>query len=105
MVYDRANFAQDSFEGEVVVPLRELSDQNIHDVWLDLFEKQGYRGKGQLHGKLQWIHSKAKYFAMVAQKWFENLKKEEDELQEYERYINMLHDPFPGLKMMGAETQ
>lgn len=49
---------KNDFEGEVIVPLKELKDQNIHDVWLDLFEKTGYKGRGQIHVKLQWIHSK-----------------------------------------------
>ena len=54
-VYDQS---RSDFDGEVIVPLKELKDQNIHDVWLDLFEKNGFKGKGQLHVKLQWIHSK-----------------------------------------------
>jgi hypothetical protein len=38
---------------------------------------------------------------MVAQKWYENYVKEDEELQEYNRYLAALHDPFLGLKNMG----
>jgi hypothetical protein len=56
-VFDQARSRED-FEGEVIVPLKELRDQNIHDVWLDLFTRTGQKGRGQIHVKLQWIHSK-----------------------------------------------
>lgn len=35
---------------------------------------------------------------MVAQKWLENYQKESEELQEYERYIQTLYQPFPLLR-------
>lgn len=35
---------------------------------------------------------------MISDKWEENLKKEEEELQEYEKYIQDLHDPFTFFK-------
>lgn len=69
-VYDSNSQLGDSFEGEVVVPLSELKDQNMHDVLLDLFDQNGTLGRGQLHVKLQWIHSKVKilYFLNIFRK-------------------------------------
>jgi len=97
-VLDASKYNKREFEGEVIVLLEELKDQNIHDVWLDLFDKNGQKTRGQLHVKLQWIHSKVIYHTLYAQKWFEYYKKEYEELQEYERYLQSLHDPFTGMK-------
>lgn len=88
----------DTFEGYLVVELGDLRDQNQHDVVLDLLSENGQPGRGQLHLKLQWIHSKAKYFSMIAQKWQENYLREDEELREYERYLQTLYQPFPGLR-------
>jgi hypothetical protein len=98
VVLDGQKYNKRDFEGEVIVLLEELKDQNIHDVWLDLFDKNGQKTRGQLHVKLQWIHSKVIYHTLYAQKWFEYYKKEDEELQEYERYLQSLHDPFTGMK-------
>ena len=62
VVLDSSKFNKKEFEGEVIVLLEELKDQNIHDVWLDLFDKNGNKTRGQLHVKLQWIHSKVLLF-------------------------------------------
>ena len=62
IVIDTSKFNKKDFEGEVIVLLEELKDQNIHDVWLDLFDKNGNKTRGQIHVKLQWIHSKVLIF-------------------------------------------
>jgi len=35
---------------------------------------------------------------MIAQKWQENYMREDEELREYERYLQTLYQPFPGLR-------
>jgi len=35
---------------------------------------------------------------MIAQKWQENYLREDEELREYERYLQTLYQPFPGLR-------
>ena len=51
----------DTSVGEVIVPLSELKDQNIHDDVLDLYDPYGQLAEGKLHVKLQWVHSKVKF--------------------------------------------
>jgi len=98
LVFDSRLPSGDSFLGETTVRLSELQDQNQHEAVLDLFDEHGSRGRGQLHLKLQWIHSKAKYFAMISQKWQDNYNREDEELQEYERYLKTIYQPFPALQ-------
>ncbi len=45
-------------EGDVNLPLGEISNQEIHDVWIELYERNNQKSKAQIHVKLQWIHSK-----------------------------------------------
>lgn len=54
----------DSFEGYLVVELGELRDQNQRDAVLDLMSENGQPGRGQIHLKLQWIHSKVSLFCL-----------------------------------------
>ena len=82
------------FRGEIGVPLNNIQDQNIHDSWMDLFDKRGERTGGEIHLKLQWIYSKVKYFTMLAQKWYEAMKKDEEDQKEFERQLQVLHEPF-----------
>lgn len=50
-----------AFGGEVLVTLSELKDQDVRDVNLDLYDQGGRKMGGQLHVKLQWIHSKVRF--------------------------------------------
>ncbi len=82
------------FRGEIVIPLSHLQDQNIHDSWMGLFDKRGENTGAEIHLKLQWIYSKVKYFTMLAQKWFEAMKKDEEDQKEFERQLQVLQEPF-----------
>jgi C2 domain/EF-hand domain pair len=101
-LYDQSRGSD--FEGEAIIPLTELTNQEIHDVWFELFERSGAKGKAQLHVRMQWIHSKVKYWTLAAQKWQDAMRKEEDELNEYKRYIISLHEPFEGLRKLSYQA-
>jgi len=87
------NKGDNGIKGEVIVFLNSLKDQNIQDNWFDLIDKKG-TNNGEVHLKLQWIHSKVKYFTMMAQKWTENINQEEEDLKVLEKQFEMLHAPF-----------
>lgn len=110
-VLDYGGITRGSFVGEVVVPLAELRDQTIHEAWLDLYSRTGNRVEGQLNVKLHWIHSKVTFFAMrvsiicfkvkyhmlAAEKWKEAYAREHEELEEYQKHLALLWDPFQGM--------
>ena len=57
-VLDYGGMTRGGFVGDVTVPVRDLGDQTIHEVWLDIFDKVGNKVQGQLNVKLHWVHSK-----------------------------------------------
>jgi len=82
------------FRGEIGIPLNNIQDQNIHDSWMDLYDKRGEKTGGEIHVKLQWIYSKVKYFSMIAQKWLDSIKKDEEDQRGFERQLQVLQEPF-----------
>lgn len=81
--------------GEVVIPVANLSDQFFRD---QMFEFQDSRGNligGQVHLKLQWVHSRVKYLENVIRKWEENIQVQLEDKEDFEQSLAALQELFP----------
>lgn len=50
-----------------------------HDLWYELYEKDGNPNGGRIRLMLQWVHSKIQYFTEYLNKWDETLIKDIEE--------------------------
>jgi len=80
--------------GQVMVPLRDLEDQFFRDQYFDLVTQRGAYAGGQIHLKLQWIHSRVKYLESVIRKWEESIQVQLEDKEDFEQSLNALGELF-----------
>jgi hypothetical protein len=69
---NHGSFGSD-FIGSCKINMRSLYDQNKHDCWFELRNRDGSAGKGRIRLIIQWIYSKVLFYS-------ENLLKYDDTL-------------------------
>ena len=90
--------------GEFVFPIKDLSDQFFRDQLFDLEDPRGGYVGGQIHLKLQWIHSRVKYLETVIQKWEENIQMHMEDKEDFEQSLVALHELFPRVQNPHPES-
>lgn len=65
-----------------------------HDMWCDLFDRDGRQNQGRIRLMLQWVYSKVQYFHEYLAKWDETLSKDIEEKEQIEKFIKELDNPF-----------
>ena len=91
--------------GEVKIPLGKLKDQQKHEDWFDLFDRNGHLVGGKLHLNLQWLFSRIKFLNDVARKWDDNIRMHWDDKIDSERDLKILYDIFPSLADAYPKTE
>ncbi|CAD8096841.1 unnamed protein product [Paramecium primaurelia] len=71
-----------------------LKNQQLHDIWLDLYDINGNRSGSQLNIQIQWVYSKVKYLRDVLNSYQQQVNQQEQELLQYERDLFILYEPF-----------
>ena len=96
MDYDQ--FSRDDFIGKLMIPLSKLSDQNKHEDWFNMYEKDGILSKTQLFLSLHWVHSRVKFLSEIVRKWDEHVQLEEEEIKFFQEDLYTLYQPFSRLR-------
>ena len=61
----------DDFEGQVVINMKDLEDQLIHDKFYDLkhHTEPSKKWQGRIHLSLQWIWNRVEYYNSLEDEW------------------------------------
>ncbi|EAS01187.2 transmembrane protein, putative (macronuclear) [Tetrahymena thermophila SB210] len=77
--------------------ISDLKNQQMFDIELQLQKENGIN-IGFLKVKMQWIHSKVKYLEGVVNQWEEYAAAQSQDLEDYQRDLLTLYEPFQQLQ-------
>lgn len=92
-VYDSERNTKTNFIGQVVIPLRALADQEVHEELLQLKGKENDRLQGKILVSLQWIYDLPAYLESMVRQYEEVIKDDKGELSNLEDFLKELKAP------------
>lgn len=93
-VYDTERGKKTFFLGEVTIPLRALANQDIHEDYLDLMDKNNPdKVLGKILIALQWMYDLIAYLENMIKKYEEIIREDKNELKSLENYLRQLQAP------------
>ena len=99
-VHDTDRGKKTNFLGEVAIPLRALSNQELHEDFLELKGRTNIdRVQGKVLIALQWIYDLPVYLEGLIKEYEEALKEDKSELENLEVYMRELLAPVKGSSM------
>jgi len=94
VIRSRESVTKDLELGSIEIPVAALKDQIEEDKWYTLRPPADREDAGQIRVKAQWIHSRVKYFESMISKLEEEIADQDQELDNFKRYLARLRKPF-----------
>jgi C2 domain/EF-hand domain pair len=99
-VYDTDRGKKTNLLGEVAIPLRALSNQQLHEDFLELKGKTNLdKVQGKILIALQWIHDLPVYLEGLIKEYEESLKNDKEELETLENFLKELLAPIKNTQL------